>query len=151
MKCCYVLEGTYISANPETGEVHVAKEGEAIFFRKDTWHHGFNGGTGPVRVLEFFAPPPSTGTSGAYARTRPYVDKPRYGRDDWLGRLPMEADALATDQHHARFARLRSDLAPGRRAPAIADRALLRHRASDSGRLQASAGPALGHRDPWRR
>ena len=66
----YVLEGTYISANPETGEVHVANEGEAIFFRKDTWHHGFNGGTGPVRVLEFFAPPPSTGTSGAYARTQ---------------------------------------------------------------------------------
>jgi quercetin dioxygenase-like cupin family protein len=91
----YVLEGTYISTNPETGEVHIAKEGEAIFFRKDTWHHGLNGGTGPVRVLEFFAPPPSTGTSGAYARTRPYVEKSRYGRDDWLGRLPMEASALA--------------------------------------------------------
>src|SRR6188768_3629278 len=91
----YVLEGTYISANPETGEAHIVKEGEAIFFRKDTWHHGFNGGTGPVRVLEFFAPPPSTGTSGAYARTRPYVEKSRYSRDDWLGRLPMEANALA--------------------------------------------------------
>ena len=91
----YVLKGTYISANPETGEVHIAKEGEAIFFRKDTWHHGFNGGAGPVRVLEFFAPPPSTGTSGAYARTRPYVDKPIYGRNDWLERLPMDAAELA--------------------------------------------------------
>jgi quercetin dioxygenase-like cupin family protein len=90
----YVLEGTYVSANPETGEVHVAEAGDAIFFRKDTWHHGFNGGTGPVRVLEFFAPPPSTGASGAYARTRPYLDAPRYTRDDWLGRLPMERETL---------------------------------------------------------
>ena len=90
----HVLEGTYVSANPETGEVHVAEAGDAIFFRKDTWHHGFNGGTGPVRVLEFFAPPPSTGASGAYARSRPYLDSSRYTRDDWLGRLPMEASAL---------------------------------------------------------
>ena len=92
----FVLEGLYISANPETGEVHVAKEGEAIFFRKDTWHHGFNGGTRPVRVLEFFAPPPSTGASGAYARTRPYVETSRYTRDDWLGRFPMEARQLSS-------------------------------------------------------
>jgi quercetin dioxygenase-like cupin family protein len=85
-----VLSGIYVSANPETGEVHVAKPGEAIFFRKDTWHHGFNASAEPLRVLEYFAPPPSTGTSGAYARTRPYVEQPRYVRNDWLGRLPME-------------------------------------------------------------
>lgn len=91
----FVLQGVYASANPETGEVHVAKPGEAIFFRKDTWHHGFNVSTEPLRVLEYFAPPPATGTSGAYARTRPYVDKPRYGRDEWLGRLPMENAKLA--------------------------------------------------------
>ncbi len=91
----YVLSGTYVSANPETGEVHVAKPGEAIFFRKDTWHHGFNHSTEPLRVLEFFAPPPATGTSGAYARTKPYVDKPRYTRNDWLGKLPMQAAELA--------------------------------------------------------
>jgi len=86
----YVLEGTYGSANPETGEVHVVQAGEAVFFRRDTWHHGFNLGTTPVRVLEFFAPPPSTGASGAYARTRPYVSQSRYTRDDRLGRLPLE-------------------------------------------------------------
>jgi quercetin dioxygenase-like cupin family protein len=85
-----VLSGIYVSANPETGEVHVARPGEAIFFRKDTWHHGFNASTEPLRVLEYFAPPPSTGTSGAYARTRPYIEQPRYVRNDWLGRLPME-------------------------------------------------------------
>jgi quercetin dioxygenase-like cupin family protein len=46
-------------------------------------------------VLEFFAPPPSTGTSGAYARTRPYVEQPAYTQDQWLGRLPMESAAAA--------------------------------------------------------
>jgi quercetin dioxygenase-like cupin family protein len=89
----YVLEGRFACANPETGEVQVAEPGEAIFFRRDTWHHGFNVGTTPLRVLEYFAPPPSTGTSGAYARTRPYVEQSRYEQDQWLGRLPMEADA----------------------------------------------------------
>lgn len=90
----YVLAGTFGCANPETGEVQVARAGEAIFFRKDTWHHGFNLGGEPVRVLEYFAPPPSTGTSGAYARTRPYLDASLYGQDQWLGRLPMESAAL---------------------------------------------------------
>jgi quercetin dioxygenase-like cupin family protein len=90
----YVLEGTYVSANPETGEVHVAHAGEAIFFRKDTWHHGFNHGTTPVRVLEFYAPPPSKGTSGAYARTKPYLEQSRYARNELLGRLPMQAGTV---------------------------------------------------------
>jgi mannose-6-phosphate isomerase-like protein (cupin superfamily) len=89
----YVLEGLFGCANPETGEVHVVKPGEAVFFRKNTWHHGFSLGTEPLRVLEFYAPPPAKGTSGAYARTRPYLDAPRWTRDELLGRLPMEADA----------------------------------------------------------
>lgn len=90
----YVLSGTYGSVNPETGEVQVAQKGEAIFFRRDTWHQGFSLGTEELRVLEYFAPPPATGTSGAYARTRPYLEQSRYGRDDWLGRWPMEREAL---------------------------------------------------------
>jgi quercetin dioxygenase-like cupin family protein len=93
----YVLEGTFGAANPETGEVHVLQAGEAVFFRKDTWHHGLNLGTGPCRVLEFFAPPPATGTSGAYARTRPYLETSRYGRDDFMTRLPMDAAALRSE------------------------------------------------------
>jgi len=94
----YVLTGSFACANPETGEVQVAQPGEAIFFRRDTWHHGFNIGVTPLRVLEFFAPPPSTGTSGAYARTRPYVENSLYVRDQWLGRLPMESDAAGAQQ-----------------------------------------------------
>lgn len=77
----HVLQGTLALANPETGEVVRAEPGESVFFRKDTWHHGFSFGAEPVRVLEFFSPPPSTGASGPYARTRPYLPEPdwRYG------------------------------------------------------------------------
>ena len=72
----HVLQGTLVLANPETGEVVRADAGESVFFRRDTWHHAFAYGDEPLRVLELFAPPPATGTSGAYARTRPYLDQP---------------------------------------------------------------------------
>jgi mannose-6-phosphate isomerase-like protein (cupin superfamily) len=86
----HVLQGTLVLANPETGEVLPLEPGESAFFRKDTWHHGFSLGAEPVRVLEFFAPPPSTGTSGPYARTRPYLPEEqwRYGHDELVGELP---------------------------------------------------------------
>jgi mannose-6-phosphate isomerase-like protein (cupin superfamily) len=88
----YVLEGTLVLCNPETGEVHPLEEGQAAFFRRDTWHHACNYGPGPVRVLEFMAPPPRQGTTQPYARTRPYLSEPRYTQDQWLGRWPMAAD-----------------------------------------------------------
>ncbi|GAB4431100.1 MAG: hypothetical protein OHK0015_17150 [Chloroflexi bacterium OHK40] len=90
----YVLQGTLMIANPETGEVHRVAPGEAAFFRRDTWHHALNHSEEPLRVLEFFAPPPSQGTSGSYARTRPFLTQSRYTQDQWLGRLPMERDAV---------------------------------------------------------
>jgi len=64
-----------------------AETGESVFFRRDTWHHGFAYGDEPLRVLEFFAPPPATGTSGAYARTRPYLEQSRYAVDGVVGAL----------------------------------------------------------------
>jgi mannose-6-phosphate isomerase-like protein (cupin superfamily) len=95
----FVLTGGMVIANPETGEVQPVRKGEAVFFRKDTWHHAFAWGTEELRVLEYFAPPPSTGTSGAYARTRPYVAEPRYARSGLIGNWPAgqaEAQARAT-------------------------------------------------------
>ena len=76
----YVLEGTMVLANPETGEVQRVEQGRTVAFAPGTWHHAFAHGGGPLRVIEFFAPPPSTGTSGVYARTRPYVAESRYDR-----------------------------------------------------------------------
>ena len=51
----YVLSGTMVLANPETGEVHRIQPGEAAFFRRDTWHHAFNYSSQPLRVLEYFS------------------------------------------------------------------------------------------------
>jgi quercetin dioxygenase-like cupin family protein len=94
----YVLSGVLMCANPETGEVQRARPGEAIFFRRDTWHHAINDSDEPLRVLEYFAPPPSQGTSGAYSRTRPYLHTSRYTRDELLGQWPMaQAETHATD------------------------------------------------------
>jgi quercetin dioxygenase-like cupin family protein len=85
----YVLSGTLLLSNPESGEVHRVCPEEAVCFRRDTWHHGFSHGPEPLRVLEFFAPPPSKGTSQAYARTKPNLLAPKYVQDQWLGRWPL--------------------------------------------------------------
>ncbi|MFN8222970.1 MAG: cupin domain-containing protein [Gaiellales bacterium] len=100
----HVLQGTLVLANPETGEVVRAERGESVFFRKDTWHHGLSYGDEPLRVLEFFAPPPSTGTSGAYARTRPFLpeERWRYGDDNLVGALPGAVASSGSTLHHVR-------------------------------------------------
>ncbi|MBU6333744.1 MAG: cupin domain-containing protein [Chloroflexi bacterium] len=90
----YVVAGAMALANPATGEVQLVRAGEAAFFRRDTWHHALALGGEPLRVLEFFAPPPSQGTSGAYSRTRPYLSESRYVADQLLGRWPMERAAI---------------------------------------------------------
>jgi quercetin dioxygenase-like cupin family protein len=89
----YVLQGELVMNNPETGEVHVARTGEAVFFRGDTWHHGFTGGMEATRVLEFVAPGPLSGSTQKYARTKPLLSEPKQLAEDWIGRWPMERDA----------------------------------------------------------
>lgn len=84
----YVLQGTMVIANPETGEVHPVKTGESVFFQKDTWHNAWAWGAEELRVLEFFAPPPSTGSSGKYAQTRPYVSVPKFERSQFMSQWP---------------------------------------------------------------
>jgi mannose-6-phosphate isomerase-like protein (cupin superfamily) len=89
----YVLEGTMVQSNPVTGEVFVVKPGEAIFFRKDTWHYQWNYSNTQLRMLEFFQPAPKSGTGGAYARAQaPRDGAPRQGQDELLGNWPMARD-----------------------------------------------------------
>ncbi len=90
----YVLSGVMVIANPETGEVQRVNAGEAAFFRRDTWHHAFNYSNEPLRVLEYFAPPPSQGTSGAYAKTKPNLTTLKYTQDQLLRRWPMERASI---------------------------------------------------------
>jgi mannose-6-phosphate isomerase-like protein (cupin superfamily) len=85
-----VLRGRMILANPETGEVQPVDAGESVAFGPNTWHHAFAHGPDELRVLELFAPPPSTGTSGPYARTRPYLEAEAasYADDSVVGDWP---------------------------------------------------------------
>jgi mannose-6-phosphate isomerase-like protein (cupin superfamily) len=100
----YVLRGTMAISNPQTGEVHRVRAGEAVCFGPNTWHHAFNYGTEPLRVLEFFAPPPSQGTAGTYARRQPNLAAATYVQDQWLGRWPA-ARAQAMGQFTMRVLR----------------------------------------------
>jgi len=93
----HVLQGTLVLANPETGEIVRAEPGESVFFRRDTWHHGFSYGDEALRVLEFFAPPPATGTSGPYAQAQPYLEVSTYADDTVLGELSDRRDVRARE------------------------------------------------------
>lgn len=114
-----VLDGVLALANPETGEVVRAEAGDAVFFRRDTWHHGFSRSTGSLRVLEIFAPPPAAGMSSAYAATRPYLDEARYAQEEVLGRWPLDravveaADTLQLVRPADQRYRLEGDLLAG--------------------------------------
>jgi quercetin dioxygenase-like cupin family protein len=88
----HVLSGELLMSNPETGEVHRALPGEAVFFRGDTWHHAFCGGEDAVRILEFIAPGPLSGNTQAYARTKPNLTTTKTSDERWLGRWPMARD-----------------------------------------------------------
>lgn len=95
----HVLAGVMAIANPETGEVLRVQSGESVFFRRDTWHHAFAHGEGPLRVLELFSPPPAAGASGAYAQSRPYLNGSRYCDDTTLGRLEAAHPETHTLRH----------------------------------------------------
>ncbi len=100
----YVLSGALVLSNPQTGEIQRLNRGEAAFFRRDTWHHGFNYGTDPLRVIEFFAPPPSQGTSSAYAKTKANLREFRYKQDELVGKWPMARAEAASSMTMVRDA-----------------------------------------------
>jgi mannose-6-phosphate isomerase-like protein (cupin superfamily) len=97
----YVLRGLLVLANPETGEVHRVGPGEAVVFGPDTWHHGFSRGNETLEVLEYFAPPPATGSSERYSRTRPFLERATYVQDERLERWPADAE-IAVAKHTQR-------------------------------------------------
>jgi quercetin dioxygenase-like cupin family protein len=115
----HVLTGAMILANPVTGEAHRVGTGESAFFRRDTWHHAHAIGAEPLRVLEIFAPPPATGTSGSYARTKELLTDVRLGNDELLGRFVPTNNPAATPEtiRVIRAADRRWRLEPGRPGP----------------------------------
>jgi hypothetical protein len=94
-----VLAGELVVADPEFGEVQVVPAGSTVFFRRDSWHHGFNPGGDVVRVLEFFSPPPARGAASEYSRRQPALERPKYRDDRWAGSLPDHAGARSSRLH----------------------------------------------------
>lgn len=90
-----VLTGELVIANPRLGEVQIVAAGELVLFHRDTWHHGFNPAGEPVRVLEFFAPPPSRRTASDYARTQPALESSTYRDARWDRDWPAAAEQCA--------------------------------------------------------
>jgi quercetin dioxygenase-like cupin family protein len=94
----YVLEGELMLSDPSTGETQRVVAGEAVFFERDTWHHGRAGGSNGVRVLEFFSPTPTTGASSAYAKQQPYLDHTETVDARIFDRWPTNAASLRAEQ-----------------------------------------------------
>ena len=95
----FVLAGTLVLANPETGEVVRAPAGTGRLFHQGTWHNGFNPGQETVRVIEFFSPPPSRGTASEFARRQPPLEHAKYSDERWAQRWPeaaLERDAVSS-------------------------------------------------------
>ena len=94
-----VLDGTLVIADPQYGEVQLVSSGQSVLFGRDTWHHGFNPFQETVRVVEFFAPPPSQGTASEYAKLQPELDSVTYRDDRWDRNWPhARADHAATSR-----------------------------------------------------
>lgn len=118
-ECYYVLRGETTLHNPETGEVHTVRAGEALHFRAGTWHHGYNFGREAVEILVAFAPLPADITDAATisAAATPLTEI-RGGRHEHLGEWPWNA-AAAREADRIRVLR-RSDwleLIHGERQP----------------------------------
>jgi len=93
-ECYYVLRGETTLHNPETGEAHTVRAGEALHFRAGTWHHGYNFGHDAVEILVAFAPlPPDITDAAAISSLATPLAEIRGGRYEYLGDWPWNAPA----------------------------------------------------------
>jgi len=83
----YVLQGSIAIHDPETGEVALADEGEAIFWRGNKWHFGYNFGQRETLILEGVAPPETT-PEVISSPQKPDLKEVVNGRYDLLGNWP---------------------------------------------------------------
>lgn len=97
----FVLKGEVAIQDPSTGEVAVARAGEAVHWRGAKWHFGYNFTAEETWVLDWYAPqerPPHV-TEIDFGTTKPKFESEKAGRFDLLGRWP---DSLASSREQAR-------------------------------------------------
>ena len=86
----YVVQGELTIQDPTSGEVSVAKAGEAIHWRGAKWHFGFNFTSDETVVLDWYAPqerPPHV-PEIVFGETKPSFEAGKAGRSDLLGKWP---------------------------------------------------------------
>jgi gentisate 1,2-dioxygenase len=86
----YVYQGSLAIHDPVSGEVAVAAEGEAIFWRGHKWHFGYNFGMREALILDVWAPGgfPLDVAEIELAGQKPDLEQVVNGRYDLLGRWP---------------------------------------------------------------
>jgi quercetin dioxygenase-like cupin family protein len=96
----YVLKGELTIQDPGTGEVAVARAGEAVHFRGAKWHFGYNFTDDECVVLDWYGPqerPPHV-SELEFGATKPKFAGEKPGRSELLGKWP---DALASARAEA--------------------------------------------------
>ena len=92
----YVVQGEFTLHNPQTGEVLVVRAGEALHFRENTWHYGYNFGTEETLVIEALAPVPPGVSLEELERLAEPISEIRNGRYELMSNWPWNAaEAMA--------------------------------------------------------
>lgn len=88
----YVLQGELAIHDPQSGEVAVAGEGEAIFWQGNKWHFGYNFGSRETLILEGVAPPERSADTPEIEMSleKPDLAQLVNGRYELLGKWPAE-------------------------------------------------------------
>jgi quercetin dioxygenase-like cupin family protein len=73
----HCLKGEFTFHCPETGEVHVLKKGDTLYFPPNTWHWGYNFGAESCHVLECLTPRTEEAVE-AHAKKQPWLKDARY-------------------------------------------------------------------------
>jgi len=74
----HCLKGEFTFHCPETGEVHVLKKGDTLYFPPNTWHWGYNFGSETSHILECLTPRTEEAVE-AYAIKQPWLTDIRLG------------------------------------------------------------------------
>jgi len=80
----HCLKGEFTFHCPETGEVHVLRRGDTLYFPPDTWHWGYNFGQETCHVLECLTPRTEEAVE-AYAKQQPWLKEIRYALPAAIG------------------------------------------------------------------
>jgi quercetin dioxygenase-like cupin family protein len=82
----HCLKGEFTFHCPETGEVHVVKKGDTLYFPPNTWHWGYNFGAETCHMLECLTPRTEEAVE-AYAKKQPPLKDIRYDQRDLVGKF----------------------------------------------------------------